>query len=131
MPVKPVPSATAGVVVGEDLASCVAGSVVAVEEDAVGCLGAAGALPEGLSPEYTSCSPSRLSSAPPSPVSLYVALPSGVNKCNSLKAAPRVPRESSSSPLKSTEGTGTSGSGLPAGLGFVASLAGATVGAVV
>ena len=42
----------------------------------------------------------------------------------------RLPRESSSSPLKGTQGKGSSGSGSPAGLGFGASQAGATEGAV-
>ena len=121
---------------GEDVAGCEAGCVLAVGEDAAGCSEGLGALSEGLLSKGTSsdglCAPPGCSSsAPISSASFSFALPSDDQTDSLLKAAPRPSRESSSSPLKGTEGTGSSGSGSPSRLVIGAGLAGATEEAVV
>ena len=62
--------------------------------------------------------------------SFSFSLPSGRPTESPLKAALKPSRESSPSPLRGTAGTGSSGSGPPAGLGAGAGLAHATEGAV-
>ena len=123
---------------GEDVAGCVAGSVVVVGEGTAGKSEALGALSSGVSSKGASLDgpyPSRgyASSTPMSTVcfSLSFSLPSGPRTDRPLKAAPKPSRESSLSPLKGTKGTSSSGSGSPAGSGAGAGLAGATEGAVV
>ena len=78
-------------------------------------------------------SPGYASLTPLSTACLWFSfsLPSGPSTDRPLNATAKPSRESSFSPLKGTEGTDTSGSGSPAGLGFGAGLAGAIEGAVI
>ena len=123
---------------GEDVAGCVAGSVVVVGEDTAGKSEALGALSTGVSSKGASSdgpypSPGCTSSAHMSTACFFFSfsLPSGPRTDRPLEAALKPSRESSPRPLKGTEGTGSSGSGSPAGLGAGAGLAGATEGPVV
>ena len=123
---------------GEDVAGCVAGSVVVVGEGTAGISEAIGALSSGVasggaslggpypSPVYDSSTPLFTACFP-----FSFFLPSGPLTDRPLKATPKSSKESSPRPLKGTEVTGTSSSGSPAGLGAGAGLAGATQGAVV
>ena len=123
---------------GEDVAGCVAGSVVVVGEGAAGKSEALGALSTPVSSKGASLdgpypSPGCTSSAPMSTAcfSFSFSLPSGPRTDQPLKSPLKPSMESSPSPLKGTEGTGSSGSGSPAGLGAGAGLAGATEGPIV
>ena len=122
----------------EDVAECVAGSVVVVGEGTLGKSEALGALSSGVSSKGASSdgpypSTACTSSAPMSTacVSFSFSLPSGSRTDRPLKAALKPSRESSLQLTSGTEGTGSSGSGPPAGLGAGAGLAGATEGTVV
>ena len=123
---------------GEDVAGCVAGSVVVVGEDTAGKTEALGALSTGVSLKGASLdgpypSPGCTLSAPMSTACFFFSfcLPSGPHTDRPLKAALKPSRESSPSSLKGTEGTGSSGSGSPAGMGAGAGLAGSTEGPVI
>ena len=123
---------------GEDVAGCAAGSVVVFQEGTAERSEALGALSSGVSSKGASLdgpypSPGYASSTPLSTAcfSFSFCLPSGPPTDRPLKATPKPFRESSLSPLKGTEGTGTSGSGPPVGLGAGAGLGGASDGAVV
>ena len=122
---------------GEDVAGCVAGSVVVVGEGAARWLEALGALSAGLSSKGTSSdgscsSPGSSSSTPIStaPFFLSFLLPSGPSTDSPLKAVPKPSSESSPRPRKGTEGGGPSGSSSP-GLSFGAGFAGPAQGPVV
>ena len=124
-----------GVVVGGDVAGCEAESVVVVGEGAAWWSEALGALSEGLSSKGTSSFGSCRGCAPSATIStasffFSFSLPSDGPTDSPLKAALSPSRISSTSPLKGTEGTGSSGPGSPPGLGTGAGLAGATEGAV-
>ena len=88
---------------------------------------------KGASSDGPYPSPGCTSSAPmfTACFSFSFSLPSGPRTDRPLKAALKPCRESSRSPLKGTEGTGSSGSGSPAGLGAGTGLAGAAEGLVV
>ena len=123
---------------GEDVAGCLPGSEVVVEEDTAEKLEALRALSTGMSLKGASLdgrylSPGCTSLAPMSTAcfSFFLSGPSRPRTDRPLKAALKPSRESSPSRLKGTEGTGCSGSGSPAGLGAGAGLAGATEGPVV
>ena len=136
--VRPRPSDIGGVVVDEDAARCVAGSVVVVGEGSAGKSEALGALSTGVSSKGTSsdgpCSSRGYTSSAPMSTACFsfsFSLPSSPRTHRPLKAALKPFRESSPTPLKGTESTGSSSSGSPASLGAGAGLAGATEGDVV
>ena len=123
---------------GEDVAECAAGSVVVVGEGTAGRSEGLGALSSSVSSQGASSggpypSPGYASSTPLSTAcfSFSFSLPSGPPTDRPLKATPKPSKESSLSPLQATEGTGTSRSGSPAGLGAGTGLAGATKSSVV